>query len=155
MKNSKLYSAIFGHELEKTFTLEQAITILESMDLINIGEVAEQAISAKSGVERCSINTPDIDLVSGKQIKHARTADKNGRRIAYCSIKNHTTDILCVVTERLTNKEYFFKFPNYAYGSMYGNTIGIPFYENGVPYRNNRWWEYEVGSFEELCELAK
>ena len=70
---SALYNTIFGEDLNKKLTLSKAIEILEGRGLINIGEVAEQAISIGSNVALCSKNTPEIDLVSGKQIKHGKT----------------------------------------------------------------------------------
>lgn len=156
---SQLYSTIFGSDLDKSFKLSEAIKILEARNLINVGEVAEQAISIGSGVELCSKNTPEIDLVSGKQIKRGLTNPDTqwhkGTLQAFCSIRNHTSTILFVATERLTNKEYYFVFPYDAYKWQNGNTISIPFWLSGSPKRSNKWWAYEVKSFAELCELAK
>jgi len=154
---SSLYSTIFGSDIDKTFTLGQAIKILEARDLINIGEVAEQAISIGSNVALCSKNTPEIDLVSGKQIKHGKTnpATQNNGLKAFCSIKNHTSTILFVATETYTQKEYYFVFPYSSYKRYYGNTLCVPFNWVGTPVRSNHWWDYEVASFEELCQAAK
>lgn len=154
---SALYTTIFGKDLNKKLTLGQAIGILESRGLINIGELAEQAISIGSNVALCSKNTPEIDLVSGKQIKHGKTnpSTQNTGLKAFCSIKNHTSTILFVATETLTQKEYYFVFPYSSYGYYYGNTICVPFDWRGTPMRSNKWWKYEVASFKELCEAAK
>lgn len=154
---SSLYSTIFGSDLDKTVTLGQAIKMLEARDLINIGEVAEQAISIGSNVALCSKNTPEIDLVSGKQIKHGKTnpyTQHNGLK-TFCTIKNHTSTILFVATETYTQKEYYFVFPYSSYKKYYGNTISVPFDHYGKPIRYNKWWKYEVASFKELCEAAK
>ena len=156
---SHMYTAIFGAELDKHFTLRDAIKILEARDLINVGEVAEKAISIGSGIAQCSKNTPGIDLVSGKQIKRGLTNPETqwgkGSLHAFCSIKGQTSTILFVATERLTKKDYYFVFPYDAYKWQNGNTISIPFWLSGNPKRSNKWWAYEVNSFEELCELAK
>ena len=156
---STMYKTIFGKELDHTCTLEQAITILEARNLINVGEVAEQAISIGSGIALCSKNTPEIDLVSGKQIKRGLTNPDtqwhSGSLKAFCSIKGHTSTILFVATERYTNKDYYFVFPHSAYKYQNGNTISIPFNLNGNPRRTNKWWYYEVESFKKLCEAAK
>lgn len=156
---SAMYKTIFGNDLDTTFTLNQAIKILESRGLINIGEVAEQAISIGSGVALCSKNTPEIDLVSGKQIKRGMTNPDTqwykGSLHAFCSIKGHTSTILFVATEKSTSKDYYFVFPYSAYKWQNGNTISIPFTLNGHPKRTNKWWYYEVSSFEKLCEAAK
>jgi hypothetical protein len=156
---SKLYTTIFGSDLDKSFTLAQAIKILEARNLINVGEVAEQAISIGSGIELCSKNTPEIDLVSGKQIKRGLTNPDTqwhkGALHAFCSIRNHTSTILFVATERSTNKDYYFVFPYSAYKWHNGNTISVPFNLSGSPRRSNKWWAYEVKSFEKLCEAAQ
>lgn len=154
---SALYNTIFGKDLSKNFTLEQAIRILEDRGLINIGEVAEQAISIGSNVALCSKNTPEIDLVSGKQIKHGRTnpvTQHTGLK-AFCSIKNHSSTILFVATEAYTQKEYYFVFPYSSYKRYNANTLCVPFNWCGVPTRSNHWWDYEVDSFEQLCKAAK
>ena len=156
---STMYNTIFGKELDCTVTLSQAITMLEARNLINVGEVAEQAISIGSGIALCSKNTPEIDLVSGKQIKRGLTNPDtqwhSGSLKAFCSIKGHTSTILFVATERSTNKDYYFVFPYSAYRYQNGNTISIPFNLSGTPRRSNKWWYYEVGSFEKICEAAK
>ena len=153
-----LLETVFGADLKKTYKLEDAIKLLKEYDLINIGELAELAISTKSGVDQCPKNTPDIDLVSGKQIKHAQTNPDNttsGVLKANISKKGITVPILAVVTERLTNRQYFFYFPYKSYSYLNGNTFMVPFDLYGNPKRQNMWWDYEVESFEKLCTLAK
>ena len=156
-----IYKQIFGRKLKNSYTLEDAIAMLAKMDLINFGEAAEKAISIGSGIEQCRKNMPESDLINGKQIKHGLTnPDKihptNGSRhlIAYISIKQHTSTILSIVTERFTGKEYYFVFPYSSYKYYNANTIGIPFYSNGTPNLSNKWWMYNVPSFKELCEKA-
>ena len=103
-------------------------------------------------------NTPEIDLVSGKQIKHAQTnPDGNYRTLlpAWFGIKNTTAPILLVVTERLTKKQYFFYIPYKAYRHINANAIGIPFELNGTPRRTNHWWDHEISTWKDLCNLAK
>ena len=154
-----LVETVFGNCLKEKFTLGEAITILKSKNLIDIGELAEQAISLMSGVEQCDKNMPYIDLVSGKQIKHARTNPEHAWSYsclkANITIRGQNAPILAVVTERVTEKQYFFYFPYKAYQYQNGNTLIIPFETNGAPRKTNKWWRYEVKSFKELCELAK
>ena len=156
---SQLYKTIFGRQLDQRFTLMGAIRLLESKNLIDAGELAEQAISKKSKIERCAKNFPEIDLVSGKQIKHARTnpdrTNSSGTMMATVSIKNHRSTILAVVTERKSNMEYYFAFPYSAYRHLNGNTLNIPFYNDGKAYSKNKWWRYQVSSFTKLCEMAR
>jgi hypothetical protein len=157
---SLLYTTVFGQQLDQKVTLREAIQLLESRDLINIGELAELAISKKSGVAKCTKNHPDIDLVSGVQIKHARSAAKsNTHRSAYISIRRsgrlHQSTILAVVTETLTGKLYYFRFPTDSFQHKRGSTIGIPFDGAGRPKLKNRWWKYRVDSFDQLCRRAR
>ena len=156
MKTNVLFEAIYGHHLEDKMTLQQAIHLLSSHNLINIGELAEIAISKKSGVSLCDRNTPEVDLVSGVQIKHAQTNPyaNSGRLLAHISIKGTQAPILAVVTERKRNKQYFFHIPYKARAHLCGNAISIPFDDMGYP-GSSQWWQYEIDSFEELCELAK
>jgi hypothetical protein len=157
MKN-ELTETVFGKKLDQTFTLSEALDLIGSYNLLDIGELAERAISKRSGVAQCSKNTPGIDLESGVQIKHAQTNPNNStydaQLKAWCSIKNTTAPILLVITERATKRQYFFHIPYLAYSHVSANTIGIPFHRSGLPYRSNRWWRYEVDSFDTLCELA-
>lgn len=161
MSSNVLIETIFKKNLDKNYTLREAFNLLHSMNLINNGELAEKAISIKSKIAQCSKNTPGIDLVSGVQIKYAQTnyqtQSYTGTLKAHISIKNHTEKILAVVTETLTKKQYFFCFPYSAYMDMRANTFCIPFELDGRPRRHSRthWWDYEVDSFEELCEMAK
>ena len=154
MRNA-LTQTVFGDLLDKQFTLEDALSFLQSKRLLQVGELAELAISIKAGVELCKKNTAGIDTVTGKQIKHAQTQLDTVKKQAWISKKNTRAPILAVVTEQLTNEQYYFHIPFKAYDRLYGNAIGIPFHDDGRPYRWNSWWEYEVGSFEALCELAK
>lgn len=151
-----LVETVFGDYLNTTLTLGEAIRFLKNRNLIAIGELAELAISKKSGIEQCQKNCANIDLVSGVQIKHAQTNPNStsGKLIAYITIRGITAPILSVVTERKTNKQYFFHFPYSAYSGQFGNAFSVPFEQSGKPKRSNRWWDYEVESFEKLCELA-
>lgn len=154
-----LIETVFKNELMNTMTLKDAIELLTKNNLIDIGELAERAISIKSGVDRCSKNTPNIDLVSEKQIKHAQTNPDNlgkaGNLRAHISIKGITAPILAVVTERVTKKQYFFYFP-YSSFSMYdANTFSICFNSNTGEPASGWAWGYEVASFAKLCKMAK
>ena len=151
--NNALTRAVFGRKLNQTYTLSEALSMLNNMDLIQIGELAELAISEQSGVALCAKNTPDVDTVTGKQIKHAQTHPDRGAMKAYFGI-NTTAPILLVVTENLTKKQYYFHIPYKYYSEMSGNSISIPFNADGSPKTTNRWWGHEVNDFNELCALA-
>lgn len=151
-----LTKTVFGHKLNESFTLADTLKFLSSKGLLNEGELAELAISKKSGIAKCPACTPEIDLVNGIQIKHARSHPRssgNGQ-VAYISIKNTKATIFAVVTESVTGKQYFLHIPYKARQHLCGNTISIPFDNYGGP-GNSQWWLHEVGSFDQLCELAK
>ena len=151
-----LTTAIFGKQLDAQMSLADAFELLDSQNLINIGELAELAISAISGVELCSKNTPDIDLITGKQIKHVRVCKSPSSDYykAYISI-NTCSDILCVITNPVANDQYYLYIPYRAFKHYSANTISISFGRCGLDPRPSHWWHYEVSSFQELCELAK
>jgi len=150
-----LTKTLFGRKLNQTMTLADALSFLQEQRLIQVGELAERAISKKSGVALCPKNTEGIDTVTGKQIKHAQTQLDRTEKRAWISKKNTMAPILAVVTEQLTGKQYFFHFPYSAYCWLSANAFSIPFYDDGAPYRKNSWWQYEIDSFKKLCELAK
>ena len=164
MRN-ELTKTVFGKNLNRTYTLSEAITMLHKMDMFNIGELAERAISKKSKVPQCAKNTPDADLINGKEIKHAQTHPENpgnGTMTAYITKRNKQSQILGVVTEQLTGKQYYFNIPFCAYNQTSANTLSIPFELDGTPRKEPKaakllpnWWDYEVKSFNELCKIAK
>jgi len=154
MKNA-LTQTLFGNKLLSTMTLEDAFNLLLSKNLINVGELAEQAISKKSGVAMCGRNTANIDLVSGVQVKYStvKKPASSDRYLAYISI-NTTAPILCVINNFVINRQYYLYIPYRAFGHLSGNCINISFGTDGYP-GLSQWWNYEVDTFEELCELAK
>jgi hypothetical protein len=151
-----LAETYFGPDIDKKMSLMEAINLLRRHDLLNIGELAERAISVQSGVKMCDKNTPNIDLVTGKQIKHAtvkKPASENHYK-AYITI-NTRAPILCVITNPINNKQYFLHIPFSAHRHLSGSCIAIGFGRDGRTPANSHWWRFEVNSFEELCELAK
>lgn len=157
MKND-LTKAVFGKKLDNTITVQQALQMFDDMGLLNIGELAELAISKKSGIERCKKQTENIDLVTGVQIKHAKTHLRPSGKYHYwgASISRNTTaPILAVITEQHTKKQYFLHIPYHAHKHMAGNTINVWFGADGTRLDSHWLQDYAVDSFAELCELAK
>ena len=155
--NNALTKTVFGNKLKQQMTLEEAISFLTIKGLLNEGELAEKAISKKSGIAQCTPGTPAIDLINGIQIKHARSHFlKNNSRLqkAYISIKGTKAPICAVVTESVTNQQYFLYIPYKDRKHLTGNTISICFDEYGCR-GSSQWWLNDVGSFENLCKLAK
>jgi hypothetical protein len=148
-----LLNTIFNDIMDKRMTVRKVLKLIQSKKLFDTGKLAEQGISIKSGVGLCETNTQNIDLVSGKQIKHGTTNPTNdGYRKA--SIGTDTTaDILAVITETLTGDQYFLYIPYSAHKKLKGS-IAIRFELDGTPCKS-KWWKYQVESFEKLCKLAK
>lgn len=151
-----LAETYFGEDVNNTMTLMEAINVLRTHDLLNIGELAERAISVGSGVDMCDKNTPNIDLVTGKQIKHAtvKKPASSDHYKAYITI-NTRAPILCVITNPINKKQYFLHIPFNAHKHLSGNCINIGFGKDGCTPANSHWWRFKVNSFEELCNLAK
>lgn len=165
MKND-LTLAVFGkRKLNSTGTLSDHIKMLNDLNLINIGELAEQAISKTSNISRCDPCNEGYDLVNGVEIKHGQTHARSirGNTLrAWVSIKNKTGPIFAVITETITSKQYFFRFPKSYYKDFNANAICIPFEITGKPRRFQQRasgfispWYYEIDNYAKLCELAK
>ena len=153
--NCVLTETLFGSELDKRMTFRQAIDLLREQNLLNTGEIAERAIAKKSGVELCSPMTPNIDTVTGKQIKYVTVKKPASDRYYKAYITRKTTaPILCVISNPIKNKQYFLHIPYHAHKHLDGSCLTISFGKDGTP-SPSQWWAYEVDSFDELCELAK
>jgi hypothetical protein len=157
MKND-LTKTVFGNQLNKLLPFHESLRILDEMGLLNIGELAEKAISKKSGVAQCKKLTENIDLVSGVQIKHAKTHLRGSQEYRYWMAtitRNTTAPILAVITEQCTRKQYFLYIPYSAHKHLQGNTINISFGSDGT--KTNCHWlsRHRVSSFKELCALAR
>lgn len=153
--NNVLTETLFGNMLQARMSLKKAFDFLLSKNLINVGELAEQAISKKSGIAMCGKNTSNIDLVSGIQIKYSTVKKPASSEyyLAYISI-NTTAPILCVINNPVIDQQYFLHIPYRAFQHIRGSCISIVFGKDGNP-GSSQWWHYQVNSFEELCELAK
>jgi len=152
-----LKETVFGERLNEQMSLSDAIDLLSDLDLINIGELGEKAVSIQTGISQCAKNTPNIDLLNGIQIKTAQTNPDNptnGFLKAWFTIKNCTAPIAVIVTERVTKKQYFFYIPYSGYKHMNANAVSIPFDERGRPYTKNEWWYYNVPTWADLCKKA-
>lgn len=152
---------LFGDMLNKRMTLKKALSILDDMGLIHIGELAEKAISKKKGVPQLSRCAEGADLEDGTEIKAANsypTSRNNGRDACIAGLRNKTTTLHTVIRETLTERCYFFKIPYWAYKDQQGSVLHFPFYADGSPLRNGvkrtrpNYWDFEIASFDELCK---
>jgi hypothetical protein len=159
---NELTLAVFGRRnLNKMMPLKEVLQMLQDQDLINVGELAEKAVSKKTGVEQTARCQEGCDLVNGWEIKHAQTHlnSRGSQRKAYIAGMHNKTELLrVIVTERLTGKLYYFKVPFRAYAEYRTSSLNWCFDNKGNPqrtplratYRPN-YWDFEVESFDELC----
>lgn len=152
--NDILLETIFGDQLHETMTLADALLIIKQKKLFDIGKLAEQAISKKSGVKLCKNNQENIDLITGKQIKHGTTNKTSDGIRQKASIGTNTTaPILAVITETVTGAQYFLHIPYKDHKNLKGSLV-IYFENDGTPCPS-KWWNNEVQTFDQLCDLAK
>lgn len=151
-----LENTMYQDLLSKQMTFKEALNIIRADSLLNIGELAERAISIKSGVKLCIRNTPNIDTVTGKQIKHVtvKKPDSGKYYLAYITVRTDAP-ILCVITNEVSNKQYFLYIPFEAHAHLSGSCINISFGKDGMTPGKSQWWEYQVKDFKTLCNLAK
>ena len=149
-----LLNTIFSDILDKRMSVKKILKLIQSKKLFDTGKLAEQGISIKSGVKLCENNTPDIDLVTGKQIKHGTThPTSDGKRMKASIGTSTTVDILAVITETITGSQYFFYIPYSAHKTLKGSLV-IYFENDGTPCES-KWWKHKVNTFDQLCKLAK
>ena len=153
---------LFGRQaLNKQMSFKDTLTLLQSLDLIDIGELAEKAVSKKTGIPQAGKCQASHDLVNGWEIKHgqAHLNAKGTQRNAYIAgMHNKTGTLRIVITERLTGTLYFFKVPFKAYKDYRTSSLQWAFEVDGTPRRIPKaamsrpcYWDYEVESFDELC----
>jgi hypothetical protein len=157
-----LTMALFGQELLNTqMSFKDTLALLQKLDLINVGELAEKAISKKIGIDQACKCQSSYDLINGWEIKHgqAHLSSKGTQRLAFVAgMKNKTSTLRVIITERLTGKLYYFKVPYEAYMKYTNSSLQWAFDTDGTPQRwfkrpNSRpcFWDYEVASFDALC----
>jgi hypothetical protein len=153
---------LFGHQaLNSQMSFKDTLTLLQELDLIDIGELAEKAIAKKTGSQQMGKGNEGYDLENGWEIKHGQShLNVNGtQRKAYIAgMHNKTGTLRIVITERLTGKLYFFKVPYRAYKPYCRSSLAWAFDVDGTPQRVPKaamsrpcYWDYEVSDFNELC----
>ena len=153
--NKKLFEHAFsGDDHEETYTLAEALDFFWGRNLINKGELAEQAISKASSVKQNARNTKGSDLIDGSEIKYSEVFyDKHTTYATIGGIKNKTGTIRAWVYEPATRKNYYFLIPYEVYSKYFENgkkgTMKIWFDKTGKPknpknaiYEN--LWDYKV-----------
>jgi len=142
--------ALFGHKkLNEKMSLKETLSMLNDLRMLNTGELIEKAVAKQAGTKQVRRGNPGYDLENKWEIKSANTAQQfrygkpSGNRTATIGgLKNKTGTIRAVVTETLTNKDYYFVIPYSAYKDLTrvtagGNTspIKLFFDKDGTPRR--------------------
>ena len=155
--------AMFGKELlKKRMSVGKFLRLLDNAELLDIGELAERAVSNKAKVELCKKNTKGIDTVNGVQIKHVKSRPEpnvTGIR-ASVSPQSSRGPLAVVVTETVTDTQYYFWIP--LKEAHKANCIKITFNADGSPRRGKGrcdsylpdWWKFQVNSWEDLNVLV-
>jgi hypothetical protein len=154
--------AVFGKDLlRKRMSVGKFLRLLDQKNLLDIGELAEQAKSKTAGVALCKKHTKGIDTENGVQIKHVKTWTEpkvTGIR-AHVSPRNSQGPLAITVTETITDKQWYFWIP--LNDAQQANSIKFTFNSDGSPRRGKGrcdaylpdWWNYNVDNYQELCKL--
>ena len=128
-------------------------------ELISAGEIQietlyENNLAYQSGGNFIKESGNGRDFSDGSDAKKS-TVRWRAMRKSYdapvTGILNKIGDLRVLGYEWNLDKFYFFKIPHSVYNGM--KYIEIPFdIKTFIPKRKNKWWEYELSSFEELCE---
>ena len=135
------------------------LNILIEMGALQVSTLLELAIANVGDLDVISAN--EHDLSDGSEVKMA-TARIHRYGTAYGAIisntKNKTGTVRAQVLEPITGKFYYFVIPVDAHSKVTGaSNIEVPFELDGSPRRDYKprslpnWWNYEVESFEVMC----
>ena len=127
---------------------DKTIDHLLKVGIIQVSTAFEQAIAT---VADCTIvNENRYDLSDGSECKMATTQYHRGQVDAQIRGITGKDGTLCVhIYEQFSKKFYYFVIPYHEYKNL--KVVEIPFTFDGGPKRNNKWWNWEVNSFEELA----
>lgn len=153
--NNKLFEHAFADDdHNKSYSLREAMDFFWGRNLINKGELTEQAIAKSSKISQNIRNTKGSDLKDGSEIKYAEVFyDKRSTYATIGGFKNKTGMIRAWVYEPITKENYFFLIPYRAYSQYFSSgkktTMKVWFDKKGKPRdpSNNQYenlWDYEV-----------
>jgi hypothetical protein len=154
--NKKLFEHAFvDDDHKKTYTLQEASDFFWARNLIDKGELAEQAISKIIKVQQNAPNTMGSDFIDGSESKYSEVYyDKRTTYATIGNIKNKTGAIRAWVYEQKYTKEnYYFIIPHSVYAPYFQDgkksTMKIWFDKNGNPRRptnniNADLWDCQV-----------
>lgn len=139
------------------FTLEEAIEFLWARNLINVGELAEQAVVRLGKKTQTSRNNPSCDFTDNSDSKYVTVSyyNENSPYASVGGLKNKRGTLRVIVFEPKTEINYFFKIPHRVYKPYTGgnDSLKIWFDKHGKPRepkRHSRYnlWDYEVDADE-------
>jgi hypothetical protein len=133
---------ILEHEPELGFTADE-LQALNYEDLLEIAIAAvNKNISITLGMGQDFDNGFDAKAVIAR-------VNSYGKRYSGGVKCKHKDACYVMLYENYHDKFYFFALPT-------SNVVevDIPFHLNGNPNRNNKWWDYECDSFEEMCSVS-
>ena len=159
--NQQLVNMAFSLlDRNKKLTFNDAIELLWSHNLINVGELAERAIVNKSKLKQHTRNKKGSDFDDNSDSKYVTVSyyqRKSGPLQAYAcigGIKNKVGALRVMVYEPKTGKNYFFLIPHRIYKPYIGknDSLKIYFDTNGKPRRPTRegrrydLWDYKCSA---------
>lgn len=142
---------------------------LVDVGLLQRDRMVEMAISKVSGLEMDS--TVGQDFSDGSDAKAVVLSMRNNNKkkgtwtasFPIHKVSGKNGDILAVAYNKVLNKFHYFRIPYHTYRHItyvleiiverYDNMIGIEPKWTGIPNVNCKWWDYEVDSFEEMCNV--
>jgi len=149
------FSRYYRNEL---FTLEEAIDFLWQRNLINVGELAEHAISRNGNLKKQNKCQKGYDFDDKSDSKYTQVYHyKSASYATVAGIKNKIGTLRVMVHEPVTNKNYYFKVPYKVYkpytNAAGGDSLKIWFDRNGhprSPTQNKRpdLWKYKCSKTE-------
>lgn len=130
---------------------EKTVENLLELGVLQISTMFEQSLANVGGYTVVSEDTHDFD--TGDDAKMCTVVLKSGGKMYSAQISGITNKIgnlLVQVYERKQEKFYYFVIPNEEFQNV--SIIEIPFDLEGNPKIKNRWWKYQVSTFEELAK---
>tara|TARA_R110000803_G_C11799999_1_gene299283 strand:- start:51 stop:596 length:546 start_codon:yes stop_codon:yes gene_type:complete len=145
-QNTPIKKFLIGKILEnniKVFTKEELL-FLNYEDILEIAIASvNKKIKIVLGTGQDFCNNMDAKFSIVRSNSRGRSYSANVK----CKLKK---GLYNVVYENYHNKFYFFVLP-----ADNIQEISIPFTLDGHPNRSNKWWSYEVDTFEKMCLMAE
>lgn len=159
MHNDLVVEAFGKGLLQQQMTFSQALAKLAEFDAFPLGAVGELAASNLAKVGLAAKNQSGYDTANGVEIKTAHLQKNTPSHKAWFSKDGKLAPIAGMVLNEFNNEVYYFWIEHEYYNQLNGNTIAIPFNEDGSPKRvtrqgENPWWTHQVTK-KEFKKLVK